>query len=144
MHKIHGVAFLVLATAAWLFGMKTTISFSLFWGMLDLLVIVASFAAVIFFYCAKCPARKACSHVVPGYLTGFFPKRRTEPYSVADITVMALAFIIMTAFPLYWLAKDLRTLLIYVIVLSVAVIELRLNVCKDCRNIYCVLKSHKK
>ena len=141
-YRVHGVMFLVLATSAWLFGMVIVLSHSLLWGSLDLALIVASFSAVIYFYCAKCTARKVCSHILPGYLTRFFPARKTEPYSTADTVIMATAFLAMTGFPLYWLVGSIPVLLVYGGLLAVAVVELRARVCGDCKNIYCVLKKN--
>ncbi|MCX5753063.1 MAG: hypothetical protein NTW97_05385 [Candidatus Krumholzibacteria bacterium] len=141
-YKVHGVTFLILATGAWLLGMAVVMSSSLPWGIIDLALIVMSFAAVIYFYCAKCTARKVCSHVLPGYLTRYFPARRIEPYSRTDVVIMAAAFLSMTAFPLYWLARSISMLLVYAGLLAIAVVELRAKVCGDCRNIHCVLKKN--
>jgi hypothetical protein len=141
IYKVHGVMFLVLATGAWLFGMVIAMSHSILWGSLNLALIVVSLAAVIYSYCAKCTARKVCSHVLPGYLTRYFPARKTEPYSTADTVIMATAFLAMTGFPLYWLVKSIPALLVYSGLLIIAVVELRANVCGDCKNVYCVLKK---
>jgi hypothetical protein len=141
-HRAHGVLFLVLAVGAWLFGAAVVMSRSALGGSINLALIVAAFAAVIYFYCAKCTARKVCSHVLPGYLTRFFPKREIGPYSRSDVFVMAAAFIVTTLFPLYWLAGNVPLLLGYCAILVVAVVDLRARVCGDCRNVFCVLKKH--
>jgi hypothetical protein len=140
-YKAHGVMFLILATGAWLLGMAVVMSRSLPWGVFNLALIAASFAAVIYFYCAKCTARKVCSHILPGYLTRYFPARKTEPYSTADTVVMAAAFLAMTVFPLSWLVRNIPALLVYGALLAIAVVELRAKVCGDCKNVFCVLKK---
>jgi hypothetical protein len=140
-YKAHGVMFLALATGAWLLGAAVVMSRSALWGSINLALIVAGFAAVIYFYCAKCTARKVCSHILPGYLTRYFPRRKIEPYSTADIIIMAAAFLAMTVFPLYWLVRSVPALLVYGGLLVVAVVELRAKVCGDCKNIFCVLKK---
>lgn len=140
-YKAHGVLFLVLAVGAWLLGAAVAMSYSALWGSINLALIIASFAAVIYFYCAKCTARKVCSHIFPGYLTRYFPRRRIEPYSTADTVIMAAAFLAMTVFPLYWLVRSVPALLVYGGLLVVAVVELRAKVCGDCRNVFCVLKK---
>jgi hypothetical protein len=58
--KVHGMMFLVPAAGARLLGMAVVMSHSLLWGCINLALIVASFAAVIYFYCAKCTAGKVC------------------------------------------------------------------------------------
>ena len=141
-YKVHGVLFLVLAVGAWLLGAAVAMSRSALWGSINLALIVAGFAAVIYFYCAKCTARKACSHILPGYLTRYFPRRKIEPYSTMDTIIMAASFLTMTVFPLYWLIRSVPALLVYGGLLAVAVIELRVKVCGDCKNIFCVLKNN--
>lgn len=134
--------FLALAVGAWLLGAAVVMPRSALWGWIDIALIVAAFAVVIYFYCAKCTARKVCSHVLPGYLTRFFPRRTIGPYSRTDVFAMAAAFIVTTIFPLYWLAGNLPLLLVYCAILVVAVVDLRARVCGDCKNVFCVLKKH--
>jgi hypothetical protein len=140
-YKAHGVMFLVLAVGAWLLGAAVVMQISALWGCVDLALIVAAFAVVVYFYCAKCTARKVCSHVLPGYLTRIFPRREIGPYSRTDVFAMAAAFIVTTLFPLYWLAGSLPPLLVYCGILVIAVVDLRAKVCGDCKNIFCVLKK---
>ena len=139
---MHGVTFLVLAMGAWLLGAAVVMSRSLAWGIFDLALIVAGLVTVIYFYCAKCTARKVCSHILPGYLTRWFPRRKIEPYSRTDTAMMASAFLALTLFPLYWLIPSVPALLVYAALLAVAVVDLRARVCGDCKNIFCVLKKH--
>jgi hypothetical protein len=143
-YKAHGVLFLVLAVGAWLLGAAVVMPRSALWGWINLALIAAAFAVVVYFYCAKCTARKVCSHVLPGYLTRFFPKREIGPYSRTDVFAMAAAFIVTTLFPLYWLAGNIPLLLVYCGILVVAVVDLRAKVCGECKNVFCVLKSHAK
>lgn len=141
-YKAHGVMFLALAVGAWLLGAVVVMSRSALWGWINLALIVAAFAIVVYFYCAKCTARKVCSHIFPGYLTRFFPRRGIGPYSRTDVFAMAAAFIVTTLFPLYWLAGNIPLLLVYCGILVVAVVELRAKVCGDCKNVFCVLKKN--
>ncbi len=140
--KAYGVIFLVLALAAWLLGAGVTMRASRAWGIANVAAILVGFVTVVWSYCAKCPVRKDCSHVLPGFLTRFFPRRTTGPYSRADVAAMAVAFILMTVFPLYWLVRNLPLLVLYVALLAAAVVELRAKVCGDCRNVFCVLRKN--
>jgi hypothetical protein len=140
-YKVHGVMFLVLATGAWLLGAVVVMARSTLWGSLDLALIVVGFVAVIWAYCTKCPVRKDCSHVLPGYLTRYFPHRITGPYLRSDVAVMAAAFLAMTIFPLFWLVKNVPMLLAYVALLVIAIVDLRVKVCGQCRNVFCVLRK---
>ena len=141
-YKVHGVMFLVLAVGAWLLGAAVVMSRSLPWGIFNLALIIAGLGAVIYFYCAKCTARKVCSHMLPGYLTRYFPRRKIEPYSRTDTAVMASSFLVLTVFPFYWLVRNVPALLVYGALLAIAVVDLRAKVCGDCRNVFCVLKKH--
>ncbi len=141
-HRAHGVLFLILAVGAWILGMAAVMGRSARWGIAGFALIVAAFAVVVYFYCAKCTVRKVCSHVLPGYLTRIFPRREIGPYSRTDVFAMAAAFIVTTLFPLYWLAGNIPLLLVYCVILTVAVVDLRAKVCGDCKNVFCVLKKH--
>ena len=55
---------------------------------------------------------------------------------------MATAFLAMTVFPLYWLARNIPALLVYGGLLGFAVVDLRMRVCGECKNAFCVLKKN--
>jgi len=142
-HQLNGVAFLVLVTAAWLLGMSVTFSFSFFWGWFNMALIIVSFVLIIGSYCTKCPARKKCSHILPGMLTEYLPERKTEEYKIWETVTAFGSMAAMTVFPLYWLFQTPLILVIFVVLIITAVILLRMNVCSDCNNIYCILKVKK-
>ena len=139
-HQAYGVAFLVLGTAAWILGLFVVFSFTVGWGLADLGLIIGSFVAIISVYCTKCPSRKKCCHVVPGMMTTYFPKRKSEPYKPWE-TIMAFGSIIaMTIFPLYWLWQRPGMLFVFAGLFTAAVVVLRMRVCGGCHNVFCILK----
>ena len=74
--QTYGFLSLLLILAAVLTATYAIYQFSFFWTLLYLVGLMLSSLVIIFSFCTKCPSRnKDCSHIIPGKLTCFFPRR---------------------------------------------------------------------
>ena len=83
--RFHGIISLALIFAAVILALIYIQHHSSGLGLIYLLVIVSSVPTILFFYCAKCTCKDgACSHVLPGMLTRFLPKRKWDVVTAPD------------------------------------------------------------
>ncbi len=127
-----GVAVAVAAIA--LFGLSP-------WGTLGYLVAgTLGMSGVLYSFCAKCPCKAHCGHVVPGKIAGLFP-RRSGPYQRWEIAMMGVGVALILVPPFFWLWQNLPALVIFVLLIGVGVGDITRFVCRACNNNYCPVKS---
>jgi hypothetical protein len=140
--KLHGVVSLILISASVAIALIYILNASLGWGLVYFGIIILAIAIVLFSYCAKCTCSDdACSHVLPGKLAGFMPKRQQGPYSSLDYFWTTLSLIALCGFPVFWLWQSKALLATYLILLLIGLIEILFLVCKACDNINCPVKN---
>jgi hypothetical protein len=88
-----GIALVVMFRAAW--G----------WGVLYVAISAASGYGIVYAYCAKCPCKVRCGHVLPGKAAQRF-KRQPGPYTATDNMILVLGLIGVIALPQIWLWRD--------------------------------------
>lgn len=95
----HGVLTLVWVGAACVLGLAAVFArqAAAGWIYLGLLVILPP--AVIYAFCAKCPGRRACGHVLPGRIACALPSRPETPYGSGDLLIAAVALTVLVLFP---------------------------------------------
>jgi hypothetical protein len=126
-----GIALVVIARAAWV------------WAALYGAVGVASGGAIIYAYCAKCPCKGRCGHVLPGLAAQRF-KRRAGPYTTLDYTIVILGLIGLIALPQIWLWHDLVLFGVFWLVTGIALADILRVVCRACHNTYCPLQQMRR
>jgi hypothetical protein len=122
-----GIALVVMVRASWV------------WGALYGGISVVSGYGIIYAYCAKCPCKVRCGHVLPGIVARRF-KRQVGPYTATDNTILALALIGLFVLPQIWLWHDLALFGVFWLVTGVALVDILKVVCRACDNIYCPLQ----
>jgi len=114
---------------------------SVFWGLVYLLLLAGGAGTILFAYCAKCSCRRqGCRHVIPGWLTRFFPTRAQGPYGVMDYMGVIIPLILLVGVPQPWLRHNLPALILFWLMMTAGSIDILLYVCKGCENKYCPMQ----
>jgi len=141
-NKLHGILSLCLIIVANIIGLASILSVNLDMGLIYLAILLISLAIITYSYCSKCPCRlESCAHVFPGKLTKFFPKRKPGSYTLLDISGVLVPMLVMTIFPQFWLWQNKIYFVLFWTLQIIAFIEIKMFVCKQCKNKYCPL-SH--
>jgi hypothetical protein len=126
-----GIALVVMFRAAW--G----------WGVLYAGVSVASGYGIVYAFCAKCPCKVRCGHVLPGMVAQRF-KHQPGPYTTTDNTILVLGLIGLIALPQFWLWRDLALFGVFWLLTGIALVDILRVVCRACNNIYCPLQQMRR
>lgn len=134
----HGVFSLLLLVLAVALAMAALWRHSPGLGLFYLALCSLSSVGILFAYCGKCSVRlDNCSHVLPGKLTNWLPQRKQGPYSARDIGGTLLCLAAITLFPQYWLLQDRGALVLFWLLAIVALAEILMFVCRQCKNTGC-------
>ncbi|MDJ0874521.1 MAG: hypothetical protein QNJ02_04585 [Desulfobacterales bacterium] len=141
MGTFHGITSLVLLALAMLVGLIGVALEAPTAALVYTLVLGIAFLVICAAYCAKCPGRtQACGHLIPGLVAQYLPARRQTPYHTIDLALTALALAAMVCYPQYWLWPHPALLALFWLLISGAVIQIALRVCRRCQNPHCPMK----
>jgi len=137
-NKFHGVFSLILIFFSIIIGLLFIMNKSLPMGLLYITIIIISQVIIVYSLCSKCICRlDSCVHIFPGKLSKFLPSRKQNNYTVLDILGAAVSFAVLIIYPQFWLWENKIFLIIFWLFLFIALIELRLFVCRNCINEKC-------
>lgn len=144
-NKFHGISSLVLAIIAILIGAIAIFSVSTGWGLVYLGVLGLGSQAVLRAYCAKCPAKAYCAHVLPGK-AALKIDRRPGPYTFAEISLTGAALALIVGLPQVWLWRYPGAAMVFWGLIAVAATQILTNVCRACKNVNCPInkKAHRQ
>ncbi len=97
--KTNGLIGLIMLITAVLVGLYGIIQYSVTAAGMYLVGSIAVFLIFVYAFCAKCPVRDNCTHVLQGMLTHCLPGRTTGPYSHRDLLGLILFFGFVALFP---------------------------------------------
>ena len=97
--KTCGLIGLVMLTAAFLVGLFGILQYSVTAAGIYLVGSIAVFLIFVYAFCAKCPVRDNCTHVLQGMVTHLMPGRTTGAYSRCDLLGLLLFFGFVALFP---------------------------------------------
>jgi len=138
---LYGVTSLILAAIGVAIAAVIAFAVSWGWGVAYLAICVAAPPIVLYAYCAKCPSRACCAHVLPGKLAAaVFKGRPAGPYTVVELAAVGGALSLLFGLPVAWLWRFPAWLAVFVGLNVTAVIEIRAVVCRRCENAYCSLR----
>jgi len=123
-----GIALCVLAPVAW--G----------WAVGYMLLCGGGMGAVLYAYCAKCPCKQCCAHVLPGKIAGRFP-RTPGPYSITEQAAVVIALLLILGLPQLWLWQNVAAAIIFWVLNAIAVTQILTCICKTCPNTYCPVRK---
>ena len=138
--KTYGILGLVMITAAFLVGLYGILQYSGTAACIYLIGSIAVYLIFVYAFCAKCPVRNNCNHVVMGMVTHFIPNRTTGAYSRCDLLGTLLFFAFVALFPQYWLIRTPMLMLVFWILFVGNLVITHYRCCKGCGNIYCLLR----
>jgi hypothetical protein len=137
-HKTAGVVGLALVLAAMVMGAGVIFSASLLAGGIYVLIFIVGWGVVIYAFCAKCPCKRNCGHILPGLAARLF-KRRPAAYSKMELAAVVVSLLGMVAFPQYWLWQYPVLLVVFWVLAAIAGVLSPSIVCKGCNNTFCPL-----
>jgi hypothetical protein len=136
--ETHGVLGLGLAALALAAAAQSLFQQSMALGVAYLLLGTLSVPVILYSFCAKCPDRGKCGHVVPGRAaSALYKNRKQGPYTGPDMTMTAAALLVIFGFPQIWLWRHPVAFGAFWILMAVAVADIRSKICRDCGNGNC-------
>jgi len=144
--KIHGVVSFSLILIALVGAIQVIIQSSVYLGLIYTVICVLSLLLMCYSYCSKCICRlESCGHIIPGKITKYLPRRKQERYLGSDYLGLIIPLSLIIIFPQYWLWKITAILIVFWSLLFIAVIDIKLYVCKGCKNQFCpMLKNYQE
>ncbi len=139
-NRFHGVTSLGFVAIAVAIAAVPMFQASLTLGAVYLAICALGSGAIIYTYCAKCPCKAHCAHVLPGKAAMAFD-RQPGPYTATEMTVMILALLTLVGFPQFWLWQYRGLFIAYWLLFAIALVQVRAVVCRNCDNVYCPLKA---
>ncbi|TYQ16734.1 UNVERIFIED_CONTAM: hypothetical protein Cloal_3302 [Acetivibrio alkalicellulosi] len=139
-YKIPGLLSIVLVFISLGIGGYQLFSYSIFLGMIYVLLIPLVFLNVMYQYCRKCPhvAEKTCRHVIFGWIVNkLFTPIKPSKYTLKEIIYALTPLILLILLLQYWLFKNIFMFIVFWIPMLISVIIIRIGVCKECQNKNC-------
>ena len=145
MRNSHGLISLALIGIAVLAALAVIYRRSPALAAIYLALAAIASLAILYSYCAKCEGRdQHCGHVFPGKLTRWLPQRKAGAYRLTDLLVTGGSLALIFFLPQYWIWQNKAVLAIFWGLTGVALSEILLRVCPDCRNSNCMLCQKNK
>ena len=140
---IPGTLGLICGTIAILVGIFSfsQISYNLAAGYL--LVCLIAGMLIVRVFCASCPIKRTCVHILPGYLAQFW-NQPAGPYSSGKIILTGILFAIIILIPQAVLITSLHLFVLFWICIIIAAMSSYLILCPGCGNQYCPFRREKK
>ncbi len=136
--QTHGAVSLGLVALALAAACQSLFQQSWALGMLYMFLIGIAVPVVLFSFCAKCPDRDRCGHVIPGRVAGrLFKDVKSGPYSSRDLLLTAAALAVLVFLPQVWLWRHPIAFGAFWILMGLAAVDIRSAVCRDCGNDRC-------
>lgn len=138
--RIFGVLALFMLVSTFCIGFFGIIIYSttaalIYFIFISLLLILFAYA-----FCAKCPVRSKCVHVLMGLITQILPGRIESPYTKQEMFIVIIFFTFLVLFPQYWLIQNSVLFLVFWGLFIGECIFTHFTCCKGCGNIYCKLR----
>lgn len=141
--KFHGLTSLALIGIDLIIGLIVIINGAWLWVLLYLTAIGALAVILTRSFCAKCPCKDKCAHVILGKAAKPF-SLPPGPYSHNELLALLLTTLVLFGLPQFWLWQTPLWLAIYWALLIIALVQIRLVICPACDNCFCPLNPGKK
>ncbi|MGD8626856.1 MAG: hypothetical protein PVJ34_20135 [Anaerolineae bacterium] len=139
--RFHGLVSITLVAIAILVAVVTVFQVSPLLGVVYVIGCALAPLGIVYAFCAKCPCRTHCAHVLFGKLAVAFTNRRPGPYTPAEIAVVGLGLLWLLGLPQVWLWRTPLWFALFWLLNAVAVAQIRLAVCPACDNVHCPLRA---
>lgn len=108
------------------------------WGIAYAVTAAVAIALVVVVYCAKCPGKRRCVHIVPGLIARHI-SRAPKPYTIPELLITAGAFLALALVPQPVLVSHKGLLVLFWALTVAAALEIYLVMCRRCFNAFCPL-----
>ncbi len=136
--RVAGIVSLLMVLGAASLAAAVAFTYSAGWGTAYLAIAGTSSIAIIAVFCARCPCRDRCGHVVPGMVARWlFPGTSPGEYGAIALAVTVAALLALLGVPLAWMWRSTAALGVYVVLLIGAGVLIRGMVCPRCDNAHC-------
>jgi hypothetical protein len=139
--KFHGLMSLGLVGGAVVIAAVTAFAESLLLGVVYVAICAVAVVAVINSYCAKCPCKANCGHVIPGKLALMLTHRKPGPFTKGDLAIVGVGLVVLLGLPNVWLWGNTTLLVVFWALVIVGVAQIRSFVCRACGNNLCPLNK---
>jgi hypothetical protein len=140
VRQFHGITSLGLVAVAVIIAAVAIFRVSWQWGILYSLVIIATPIAILYAFCAKCPCRHHCGHILPGKAAKLF-NRQAGDYTLTELIVVGISLLLLMGVPQFWLWLYPGWFIIFWMLNLTALTQIRGVICKHCDNIYCPVNN---
>lgn len=138
--RFHGIVSIGLVGMAVLIAVVTVFQALPVLGIAYLVGCVVAPLGIVYAFCAKCPCRTRCAHVVFGKLAVLLTNRQPGPYTPAEIAIVGLGLLWLLGLPQVWLWRTPIWLVVFWLLNAIAVLEIRATVCPACENVHCPMR----
>lgn len=138
--RFHGLTSLGLVGCALILALVILFQESIVLGIVYLGVCTAGMVVVLYAFCARCPCKKHCGHVLPGQIAGRF-HRRPGPYTPTDFAATAIALLILLGLPQFWLWQHPGVAVVFWVLTGIGLVQIRTYICRACTNVFCPLHA---
>jgi hypothetical protein len=139
--RFHGVTSISLVGIAIVIAAVVMFQVSWLLGVLYLVGCLVAPLGIVCAFCAKRPCRTHCAHVVFGKLAVALTNRQPGPYTPAEIALVGLGLLWLLGVPQIWLWRTPIWLIGFWMLNAIAVLQIRLAVCRSCENVHCPIKA---
>ncbi len=141
--KIPGVLSLLFIFSAALLAVYYLFQIKTDYAIIYLVSVFAGSLLMVRSWCTKCSRSDRCPHIIPGFMIKLMKKREPGKYERMDYAGLIAGFLLILLPPQFWLIQSLPHFLIFWGMIILGIIEIRLYLCKDCNNSYCVLSGNR-
>jgi hypothetical protein len=135
-HQIHGVMSLALVSIAILLAAIALFMTSAGLGIVYILGCAITGVGCLYGYCAKCPCKGNCGHVLPGRLAQIF-RRPAGPYTGIEYGILIVSVVLLFGFPQIWLWQYPKLFAGFWGCAIIAGIQIFTTMCRVCENMHC-------
>ncbi|MBN2102508.1 hypothetical protein JW835_00540 [bacterium] len=140
MKKFYGLLSLIIMFNAVFLASIHIFRINRWWSLIDLFLLGAAAILIVRFFCTKCPVKKECAHVIPGWIARYFKNRQPTHYTRIERVITFFSMGIILLFPQYWLIKNIFTLACFWILTFIGFFLISKNICGCCDNLNCPLR----
>jgi len=141
MRKSAGIMSMVVIGAGILMGLVFLGLKSLTLGLIYSGISALSIYSVLMNYCRKCPhsMNNSCQHVLPGRIAKKLPYKKTGKYTIVELAIVLVVILVTFIFPIIYIYSNYLQLGIYLGLWIYGTLLLRVKVCPNCYNRWCVV-----
>jgi len=136
MTRFHGVMSVTLVGIAIGIALWVLVPGAWGWAAGYVALCGVGMGAILYAYCAKCPCKQCCAHVLPGMIAGRFP-RKPGPYSTAEQVAVVVVLLLILGLPQLWLWRNVTAGFVFWALTAIAAIQILAFICGRCPNIHC-------